>query len=48
MENGLCGRKHGHGMKFFEVLGGVALIAVVAGLLFNFSDIKRYIQISRM
>jgi hypothetical protein len=33
---------------FWELLGGAALVLVVAGIIVNFSDIRRYIHISRM
>jgi hypothetical protein len=32
----------------WKVIGGATLAAVVYGLITNFSDIKRYINISRM
>ena len=44
----MCERKRGHGKMFWELLGGVALAAIVAGIIVNFGDIKRYIEISRM
>jgi len=48
MKDELCSRRKGHGGKLWELLGGVALVVVVAGIIVNFADIKRYIQISRM
>ena len=41
------GRKT-RGISFWRILGGTALFAVIAGLIMNLSDIKRYIKISRM
>jgi hypothetical protein len=35
-------------MKAWKFVGGLAIAAVVAGLLFNLKDIQRYIKISTM
>jgi hypothetical protein len=35
-------------MKFTKVLGYATLATVVAGILFNLNDIRRYIRISTM
>jgi hypothetical protein len=40
--------EHSSHRGFWTVLGGAALVLVVAGLLTNLPDIKRYIKISTM
>jgi len=35
-------------MKTWKVLGYLALVGIVAGVVANYSDIKRYIRISTM
>ena len=47
-EHGLvCREIHSH-KTLWQVLGGAAVVALVAGVLINFPDIVRYIKISRM
>jgi hypothetical protein len=36
------------GINIWKVIGSAALLAVVAGLIVNLPDIKRYIKISTM
>ena len=45
-EEGKC--EHSRGRRFFKILGGVALALVAAGIITQFSDIRRYIKISTM
>ena len=42
------GRKKASNRILLKILGGVALVAVGAGVIANLSDIKRYIRISTM
>lgn len=47
-EHGLvCREVHSH-KGLWQLLGGAALVALVAGVLVNLPDIVRYIKISRM
>ncbi|HUE82099.1 MAG TPA: hypothetical protein VMM84_08280 [Pyrinomonadaceae bacterium] len=47
-EHGLvCREVHSH-KTLWQVLGGAALVALVAGVLVNLPDIVRYIKITRM
>ncbi len=39
-------RKSNH--KVWKIIGGAVMAAVAAGVIANFSDIKRYIRISSM
>jgi hypothetical protein len=40
--------EHGSHRGFWTILGGAAIALVVAGVLVNLPDIKRYIKISTM
>jgi hypothetical protein len=42
-----CSRSHTH-WGFWKFLGGTALVLVIAGLVINLPDMKRYIKISTM
>jgi hypothetical protein len=42
-----CRRSHTH-WGFWKLLGGTALALVIAGLMVNLPDVKRYIKISTM
>jgi hypothetical protein len=42
-----CTRSHTH-WGLWKILGGTALVLIVAGLVVNFPDVKRYIKISSM
>ncbi len=35
-------------MEVMEVVGYIALAAIVIGIILNFKDIRRYVHISRM
>lgn len=43
----VCREVHSH-KTLWQVLGGAALVALVAGVLVNLPDIVRYIKITRM
>ncbi|HWQ32035.1 MAG TPA: hypothetical protein VNQ79_04065 [Blastocatellia bacterium] len=44
----LFGRKKKSNHKALKIVGGAALAALAAGVIVNFSDIRRYIRMSTM
>lgn len=40
--------KGASGMSVWSIVGGVALVAIAAGVIWSFPDLRRYIKISRM
>ncbi|HEY6122043.1 MAG TPA: hypothetical protein VIV66_18945 [Pyrinomonadaceae bacterium] len=49
MSNGEMGyEKRSHQSRFWKIFGGAMMLAVVAGVVASFGDIRRYIKISTM